>query len=289
MDNDDLPIGRVLDRREALKLIAAAGAVALVGCDRGTALADDSSAGATASTAAKTVGTTAAAIPGCVVRPELTEGPYFVDNVLNRSDIRSDPTSGVAKPGVPLSLEFNVSQVTNGQCIPLKGAMVDVWHCDATGVYSGVSDSTVGFNTTSEKFLRGHQITDDKGAARFTTIYPGWYQGRAVHIHFKVRAPWAPGAKVTDGSKQYEFTSQIFFEDSQSAKVFAQAPYSSKGKADRSNSSDGIYRQSGDSLLVKLGQAGQGYSGKFDIGLDLSDTSVGGSGRRGPPGRPPQG
>ncbi len=289
MDDDDLPIGRLLDRREALKLMAAAGAVALVGCGRGTSAAADSGLGAAASTASNTLGTTAAAIPGCVVRPELTEGPYFVDNVLNRSDIRSDPTTGVAKPGAPLSLEFNVSQVSDGRCIPLKGAMVDVWHCDAAGVYSGVSDSTVGFNTTSEKFLRGHQITDDNGGARFTTIYPGWYQGRAVHIHFKIRAPWAPGAKVTDGSKQYDFTSQLFFEDSQSDKVFTQAPYSAKGKADRTNSSDGIYRQSGDSLLVKLAQAGQGYSGNFDIGLDLSDTSVGGSGRRGPLGRPPRG
>lgn len=177
MDNDDLPIGRVLDRREAVRLMAAAGAAVLVGCDRGDAATTGSAAGSAAST---TAATTTAALPGCVVRPELTLGPYFLDNQLNRSDIRSEPGTGVAKPGVPLVVEFNVSQISNGQCLPLKGAMVDVWHCDADGVYSGVVDQGEGFNTVGQKFLRGHQVTDDKGAARFTTIYPGWYPGRAV-------------------------------------------------------------------------------------------------------------
>ena len=287
MDNDDLPIGRVLDRREALKLMAAAGAVALVGCDRGNAATTSSAAGRVAASAS--TATTTAALPGCVVRPELTLGPYFLDNQLNRSDIRSEPGTGAAKPGVPLVVEFNVSQITNGQCLPLKGAMVDVWHCDADGIYSGVVDQGEGFNTVGQKFLRGHQITDDKGVARFTTIYPGWYPGRAVHIHFKVRAPWAPGAKVTDATKQYDFTSQLFFEESQNDKVFAQAPYNRKGPRDRMNESDGIYRQSGGSLLVKVAAADQGYAGKFDIGLDLSDVSVGGEERwRGPGGPPPE-
>jgi protocatechuate 3,4-dioxygenase beta subunit len=287
MDNDDLPIGRVLDRREALKLLAAAGAAALVGCNRGAAASTDSmsAAGATATT-------TVASLPGCVVRPELTEGPYFVDNQLNRSDIRTDPTSGAAKPGTPLTLEFNVSQISNGQCSPLKGAMVDVWHCDANGVYSGVTDTGVGFNTVGQKFLRGHQITDDNGVAKFTTIYPGWYQGRAVHIHFKVRAPWAPGAKVTDASSQYDFTSQLFFDDAQNNRVFASAPYSSKGLPDRTNQDDGIFRESNGTLLVKLAQNDQGYAGKFDLGLDLSDVNVGrnrGGGMPAPggPGGPP--
>jgi protocatechuate 3,4-dioxygenase beta subunit len=275
MDNDDLPIGKVLDRREALRLMAAAGAAALVGCNRGTAEAASSAGAGTAGSAAATNAAATVALPGCVVRPELTLGPYFLDNMLNRSDIRTEPGTGVAKPGASLALAFNVSQVGSGQCVPLKGALVDVWHCDADGVYSGFDDPREGFNTVGQKFLRGHQITDDKGIARFITIYPGWYRGRTVHIHFKIRAPWAPGAKVSDANSQYDFTSQLFFEEAQSDKVYAQAPYAAKGQRDRTNQSDGIFRQSGDSLLLKLAPAAQGYAGTFDIGLDLSDTNVG--------------
>lgn len=286
MENDDLPVGRVLDRREALKLMAAASAVALVGCDRSDAAVSNAVNTATGASATVNAGSTVA-LPGCVVRPELTEGPYFVDTLLNRSDIRTDPASGAAKPGVPLALEFNVNQIANGQCTPLKGAMVDVWHCDANGVYSGVTDTGVGFNTVGQKFLRGHQVTDDKGVARFTTIYPGWYQGRAVHIHFKIRAPWAPGAKVTDANSQYDFTSQLFFDDALNNKVFAAAPYASKGLPDRTNQDDGIFRESNGSLLVKLAQTDQGYAGKFDVGLDLSDVNAGANPGWGRPGGPP--
>ena len=284
MDNDDLPIGRVLDRREAVRLLAMTGAAALVGCNRGTAAASDSQiavAGGAASSAPST------ALPGCVVRPELTVGPYFVDGQLDRSDIRTDPTSGAAKPGKPLDLTFNVSQVSGGQCMPLAGAMVDVWHCDASGVYSGVNDTMEGFNTVGQKFLRGSQKTNASGIAKFTTIYPGWYRGRTVHIHFKIRAPWAPGVQVTDATKQYDFTSQLFFDDSLSDKVYAEAPYNSKGARDRRNESDGIFRQSGDSLLLKVTESGSAYAADFDIGLDLSDASVGAGDRMGRPGGPP--
>src|SRR6476619_1600524 len=124
MDNDDLPVGRVLDRREAVKLLAMTGAAVLVGCNRSSAASSDTS-----------IVASNAAIPGCVVRPELTVGPYFVDNQLDRSDIRTDPATGKASPGKQLDLTFNVSQVTGGRCVPLQGAMVDVWHCDAAGEY----------------------------------------------------------------------------------------------------------------------------------------------------------
>lgn len=288
MDNDDLPIGRVLDRREAVKLFALTGAAVLVGCDRSSAAAADTSVGA--SNAAGTA--VSQSIPGCVVRPELTVGPYFVDNQLDRSDIRTDPGTGKASPGKQLDLVFNVSQVSGDKCAPLAGAMIDVWHCDAAGQYSAVNDTMEGFNTVSQKFLRGYQLTDNNGMARFTTIYPGWYRGRTVHIHFKIRAPYAPGTKVTDANKKYDFTSQLFFDDALSDKVFAQSPYAAKGQRDLRNASDGIFRQSGDSLLLKVSENGSAYSASFDIGLDLSDTNVGADeqgGMRGPggPGGPP--
>ena len=272
MDNDDLPIGRVLDRREAVRLLAMTGAAVMVGCNRGTAATSDSQVAGTPGSAQSA---TTGSLPGCVVRPELTEGPFFVDNQLDRSDIRSDPTSGATAAGKPLDITFNVSQVAGGQCVPIAGAIVDVWHCDAAGVYYGVNDPMSGSNTQGQKLLRGYQKTNERGVARFSTIYPGWYRGRAVHIHFKIRAPWAPGAQVADSTKQYDFTSQLFFDDALSDKVFAAAPYNSKGERDRRNSADGIFRQSGDSLLLKVTESGSTYAATFDIGLDLSDADVG--------------
>ncbi|MFL6618594.1 MAG: intradiol ring-cleavage dioxygenase [Povalibacter sp.] len=197
------------------------------------------------------------------MKPELTEGPYFVDNQLERSDIRSDPSTGRISAGKQLDLTFTVSQITAGKCVPLKGAMIDVWHCDADGQYSAVNDQNVGFNNVGRKFLRGYQNTAENGTARFTTIYPGWYPGRTVHIHFKIRVPQSQ-------NKQYDFTSQLFFDDALSEKVFASAPYNAKGKRNSGNSSDGIFRESGDSLMLKVTESPTGYSANFDIGLDYT-------------------
>ncbi len=96
------------------------------------------------------------AAPACVVRPEVTEGPYYVAENLVRSDIRADSTTGTVKEGTPLALTFNISQVSNSACTPLQGATVEIWHCDATGQYSDVSDP--GFNTKGQNWLRGDGI-----------------------------------------------------------------------------------------------------------------------------------
>jgi protocatechuate 3,4-dioxygenase beta subunit len=127
-------------------------------------------------------------VTGCVVKPEMTEGPYFVDKQAMRSDIRSDPHSGVEKLGLPVALAFAVSRLGDGVCEPLRDAVVDVWQCDALGQYSAVSDPRFEAAALKESFLRGAQHTNELGVARFLTIYPGWYAGRAVHIHFKIRA-----------------------------------------------------------------------------------------------------
>lgn len=300
MDNDDRMVGRLLSRREALAIIGAASAAMLAGC--GAAQTGSTAASSTAGSAAPglnaeaaTAVATATAQPGtnataeaaatsaitpqCVVTPELTEGPYFVDEQLNRSDIRSEPSDNSVKEGVPLALTVRVAQISSSGCTPLQGATVDVWHCDAAGVYSGVSDQ--GFDTVGQKFLRGYQVTDANGVASFTTIYPGWYSGRAVHIHFKVRTTGSDG-------QDYEFTSQWFFDDALSDQVLTQQPYAAKGQRDTSNSNDGIYGNGGDQLLLALNKAASGYSATFDIGLDLSDANVGADdggqgGRGGPP------
>ncbi|HEY3011915.1 MAG TPA: intradiol ring-cleavage dioxygenase [Gemmatimonadales bacterium] len=244
MDLDDLPIGRVLSRRDALALLGSTGTLLLLGCSR-------SSAG--------TARATRTSYP-CVVRPAMTEGPYYVDEKLDRSDIRSDPADGKVKEGALLALTFNVSRVAAGACTPLKGAIVDVWHCDALGVYSDAVDPT--FNTTGKKFLRGYQVTDAKGTSTFTTIYPGWYPTRAVHIHFKIRSP------VSDRSA-YEFTSQLFFDEALSDRVYAKPPYAAKGRRTVSNATDRIYKESGGSqLMLNVASTRDGYAATFDVALD---------------------
>jgi len=266
MDADDRQVGRILRRREVLALLGAAGGALVLsrtGLFNGppTVLAQ-------------------AQAPSCVVKPELTEGPYFVDDQLDRSDIRTEPSDGSLRDGVPLALTFNVSQVGSGGCTALAGARVDVWHCDALGVYSGVNDNTFASSTVGEKFLRGYQTTDTDGAARFLTIYPGWYAGRAVHIHFKIRTTGMDG-------NAYEFTSQLFMDDAITDQVHAAQPYASKGLNRMRNSADGIYRDGGDQLLIAPVASGDGYAANFAIGLDLSDTAVGApDGMRGGPGRP---
>jgi len=198
-----------------------------------------------------------------VVRPAETAGPYYVDEKLNRSDIRSDPSDGTVKSGAPLELTFNVSRLAYGTCAPIAGAVVDVWHCDALGVYSDVHDQSGYFDTKGKKFLRGYQITDAGGHATFKTIYPGWYEGRTVHIHFTVRTN--PSAAAA-----HEFTSQIYFDDAMNDKVLSQAPYSSKGQRKIRNEGDGIFRENGSQLILAVRPATSGYAGAFDIALQIT-------------------
>ncbi|MHB0876454.1 MAG: intradiol ring-cleavage dioxygenase [Anaerolineae bacterium] len=198
---------------------------------------------------------------GCVVRPSMTEGPYFVDEKLERSDVRSDPASGEVRQGVPLALTFAVSQASAGACTPLAGAQVDIWHCDAEGIYSDVNDRR--WNTVGQQFLRGYQLTDAGGRATFTTIYPGWYSGRTVHIHFKIRSAASSG-------QQYDFTSQLFFDEATTAEVYTQEPYAARGPQDTTNSRDGIFRSGGEQLLLVPTRTDGGYAATFDIALDLA-------------------
>jgi protocatechuate 3,4-dioxygenase beta subunit len=250
--DDDAPVGHILSRREVLALLGGSGAVLLAACAPGVlATSSPTTAPQPTNAAATTAAPSAATPPSCIVRPAVTEGPYFVDEKLNRSDIRSDPTTGAVKDGAPFALTFLVSRVTGSACAALGGATIDIWHCDALGVYSDATDPS--FNTKGQKFLRGYQTTDATGKAQFTTIYPGWYQGRAVHIHFKIRTATS------------EFTSQLFFEDALNTLVFAQLPYSQKGtQAVMKNAADGIYKSQ---LLLAVTKNGNAYAATFDIGL----------------------
>lgn len=205
---------------------------------------------------------------GCVVRPEQTEGPYYVDTQLERSDIRSDPVSGEVKEGVPLTLTINVTQLGELACQPLAGAIVDLWHCDAQGVYYGVNDRMLGRDLTQFKFLRGFQRTDDKGTVRFTTIIPGWYSGRTTHIHFKIRTKGENGA-------DYEFTSQLYFDDAFTQRIYTQGPYIRTSPQNTNNSNDFIFADGGSQLMLKPEPTGNGFQAGFDITLDLADSKTG--------------
>lgn len=264
LHDDDKPVGRVLSRREILTLFGGAGAAVIaLGAGLRVIPLDQTVIPTGTSTALTPTGTT---LPTCIVRPELTEGPYFVETILNRSDIRVEPSDDSVTDGTLLKLKVQVSDVSNGDCKPLPGAQVDVWHCDAYGVYSGVAGSP------DTLFLRGYQITDEFGLAEFKTIVPGWYPGRAVHIHFKIRTD--PQAE-----RGYEFTSQWFFDPDQIETIYAEAPYRDRGLPNTPNSRDGIYRNGGEQLVLDLvpltedeaeEEGEPGYTAVFDIGLDLS-------------------
>ena len=230
--------GRLLTRRRALALLGASGA-GLLATRHGAAAAAVPS------------------LPACVVRPRQTEGPFFVDGDLERSDLRIDPRTGAAKPGTPLRLAFRVSRIGASACAPLAGAQVHVWHCDAAGDYSSVRDRRA--TNAGEAFLRGFQTTDAAGTVRFLTVYPGCYRGRAVHVHFKIR--------TADAARGIEFTSQLYFDDALSERVYAAAPYASQGRQRLANGDDFLFRDGGKHLLLDVTPESPGYAGVFDIGL----------------------
>jgi len=199
--------------------------------------------------------------------PQQTEGPYFVDGMPNRSDIRSDTPTGSVEQGIPLRLVIHVYNVDNGSCIPLRGAKVDIWHTNSQGVYSAVKD----MGTAQENFLRGYQMTDDNGMVHFTTIYPGWYEGRAIHIHDKVRT-------FNGSEKTLEWTAQLYFNNSINEQVHEQSPYNTHGPPQTTNEEDMIYsgtstdgliqKNSGEQLMVNITKQGASYIGTFDIVLN---------------------
>jgi len=236
------PIGCLLSRREVMALLGA-GATYLIGGRQAVA---------------QTI--VATPRPLCIVRPEQTEGPYFVDERLHRSDIRADPTNGRSTPGTPFTLTFQVSRLRAGECHPLPDAQVDIWHCDARGIYSDVQDP--GFSTVGQKFLRGHQMTNARGEARFMTIYPGWYPIRTVHIHFKIRT--TPMAR-----RSFEFTSQVYFPDELTDHVHTGHPYAAMGPRRVRNRQDFIFRQGGDALMLEPTATNDGYAANFPIGLEI--------------------
>lgn len=200
--------------------------------------------------------------------PQQIEGPYFVDGMPNRSNITSDTSNGSVEQGVPLRLVIHVYGVDDGSCVPLQGAKLDIWHANFQGIYSAVKD----MGTAENNFLRGYQVTDDNGTVQFTTIYPGWYEGRAIHIHDKVRI-------FSGEQKTVEWTSQLYLNNSINEEIHAESPYSNHGSPKTLNEEDMIYsgasadgmtqKDSGERLMINIKQA-DSYLGTFDIVLNSS-------------------
>jgi protocatechuate 3,4-dioxygenase beta subunit len=174
----------------------------------------------------------------CTLTPEETEGPYYFDVDSIRSDIRE------GRPGTPLRLAM---RVRDASCKPIQNAVVDIWHCDAGGEYSGFGRSD------DMTFLRGAQVTNADGVVEFQTIYPGWYQGRATHIHFKVHL-----------NKTTVLTSQVYFDENVSDAVYASRPYAEHAGRRTRNDQDGIFDPAN---LLRLTEETAGYLAVMTVGV----------------------
>jgi protocatechuate 3,4-dioxygenase beta subunit len=234
---------KAVSRRDALLRLGGFAATA-VGAGLGARSLLDAAAAEAAGTGPAAV---SSGLVTCVLAPELTEGPYYVEG----DKVRRNITEG--KPGVPLALRLAVVDVST--CKPIRNAAVDIWHCDAGGVYSATSVQS----TENRTFLRGIQRTNGDGVALFRTIYPGWYPGRAVHIHLKV---YIGGNTVHTG--------QLFFPDTLTDAVYRRSPYNRRPSRDTRNASDSIFRNGGARSLLKLTRSGKGYVGRITMGVSRS-------------------
>jgi protocatechuate 3,4-dioxygenase beta subunit len=262
-------MSELLDRRQALKALGAMGIAGVVAACSGPSSSPTTAPGgspdgdatptaAGAETPEATAQATATAESGgsrvttladfaagetCTLTVEQTEGPYYIDTGLVRRDITE------AKEGTPLLLALRV--IDANSCEPVRDAVVDVWHCDALGEYSGVETGS------DETFLRGLQATDGVGIAEFETVYPGWYMGRTVHIHIKVHL-----------NSSELLTSQLYFPEEVTDAAYLASPYDTRPGRDTTNATDGVYSSgSGSPALLTLTESGNGYLGVVTLGV----------------------
>ncbi len=236
-----------MTRRDLLRVLGAAGGGVLAGCV--PTGATDYSAPVQSPTRTNASPTPLASItqPDCVITPQLTAGPFYFDTDLVRRDITE------SKPGTPLLVEIRLVQAVS--CQPIHGAVVDIWHADAIGQYSGYGgQGDDGTDTTGQTFLRGIQVTDTDGLAEFETIYPGAYAGRTVHIHFKAYT-----------SEQRFITSQLYFPDDTTDAVYLAEPYSTRGPRRTTNANDRLFD---DDLLGHVTPNTDGYMVSLTVGVE---------------------
>ncbi|SDR86275.1 Protocatechuate 3,4-dioxygenase beta subunit [Mucilaginibacter mallensis] len=249
-----------MERKNFLKafaVAAAAGPMLIDACKK------DSSSASTTSTTTKSTTTTTTDSSSCTLTPTETEGPYpypggELTNPLDRSDIIETQT------GIPLSLTLTVVN-TNSSCAAVSGARVDIWHCNKDGYYSGYANQpgiSGELSYVGKTFLRGYQLSDTDGVVKFSTIYPGWYGGRATHIHFEVYV-----------DSVLKKTTQITFSETISDAVDVSTLYAGLGVNPIRNASDSVFGDSATDLanetVALTGSISAGYSGSYTIGLAL--------------------
>ncbi|WP_328977259.1 intradiol ring-cleavage dioxygenase [Streptomyces canus] len=284
-----------ITRRRALAVTGgtvAAGGIAVAGYQ--SAFAD------TTDTAEATATASATSTGACMtLMSSVTEGPYYLDGALVRKDI----TEG--KSGVPLTLRLTVVDATDG-CTPVKGAAVEIWHCDAWGYYSGYTTANPGGSAPAESedgstandntYLRGYQIANANGVVKFETIFPGWYTPRTCHIHVKVHT----GGEKEDGTYEggtVNYTGQLFFDDTIAEEIFALEPYSQHSGSYTTLDDDMVYDGGGASsgLLtlkaVHKADPSKGYKGSLSLAIDpdAENTGAGSGGGGTPPSGAPSG
>jgi len=217
-------VEKEISRRQAIGLLVAAGAGVMLGCGGGAK---------TATTTTTSTSSTGTSSTSCAVTPEGEEGPYFGDDSatgFDRTDIRSNLDGSSIQPGIPFTLKIYVYDSKNS-CIAMENVQVDIWHCNASGVYSAEDVE----NTTGLTWLRGYQLTDATGLVTFTTIIPGWYQGRTTHIHLRLRSTY--DSTSNSGTN----TTQLFFpEDTIDTINTTIAPYSTHGANSTTNAIDHV-------------------------------------------------
>jgi protocatechuate 3,4-dioxygenase beta subunit len=238
---------RKLGRREVLALIGATGAALAAACSGDLPTSPTETTTTSGTTTSTPSGGSAGTGAACAATPTETVGPYPSLIDLFRSDIRE------GKSGTQLDLALTVVN-TATSCAPMAGVNVEIWQCDASGNYSQYGSER------SQTYLRGIQTTDANGQVRFTTVYPGWYQGRATHIH----------VEVTRNGQSLKVT-QIAFPDSVNADVYGSGVYAARGNNPTTNARDGIFADSINSEMASVaGNPSSGYLATFTIGLTAS-------------------
>jgi protocatechuate 3,4-dioxygenase beta subunit len=275
-------VDRDVTRRQLVRVVGAAGAAYLVLPEW-------------LSGSLGTGGAAAATVTACSrLTPELTEGPYWVNTMLRRADVRTNTHTAASAPGalqegVPLDLTINVLDAGDG-CKPLNGVAVDIWHANAHGLYSDESSQqsaggTTAGDTGGQNFLRGYQVsgadagvnrTATPGQVSFRTIWPGWYTGRAIHIHVRVRKLSSGGATIAG------YTTQIFFSDADNARVLTgAAPYNTRSpRTDPTSDENDTVLQRSDlttNVVPVTGSLAKGFTATFAIALDASQAATQGN------------
>jgi protocatechuate 3,4-dioxygenase beta subunit len=303
MTRDERKAMQRLTRRDALTIVIGTGATLAFGCGDDDTPANNAGSGGVGGKsasgsgggggvpAAGSGGKSAAGSGGksgaaCDQTPGGEIGPYFSDDSdtdFKRSNIVANLDGSNPQAGIPLTLKVTVID-TEQSCAPYASSQVDIWHCNAAGIYSDQSAE----NTTTETWLRGYQITDDAGQVTFTTVIPGWYEGRTTHIHLRVRSSYGDASSTSDSSN----TTQLFFDqDLVDSLATSVAPYSAEHKNSTTNASDHVFsgETNGANVLSLTGDNTNGYTTEITISLPITDsgsssTGMGGPGMGGPPG-----